>query len=369
MNSLSAKLRQYFLRGIPVTNLYTAAINWDGADPGQARLILEGDSPRDMNVNGSGATYDLQIGSLARSGDIPISVEAELPTGVDRQDNLATLTLVETPAWTQPFNLQATTQADHVLYKGQYRLPDKPLEAHVDLPPILPYVGGTWGLLPTQLKAGLTANSLGSREKDAVSAQGGFGLGKRTFTLAASGNIYGTLGHDALQFESDQLALSTSGIFFQERLGVISVIPGASALFSIPVIGDLMQALNSALSVSADVHGSMTGRGRLAVKGSTIGLTEGNFDATLGVRAAAGIDTPVAWALIQGGGEGSSEHGHRPRRESDELPHPLDLPGRRRRLWIPWPALSRPAIPFTPARHPPATSSYWPPRLPSPRRR
>ena len=190
-------------------------------------------------------------------------------------------------------------------YSGGYALPEKPLDAHVVLPSEIPYVGGTWGLLPTQLKLVLAANSLGTRETGGLSAQGGFGLGKRIYALAARGNIYGTITHDALNFESDQLALSTPPITIREHVGLVSVIPGASTLFDLPVIGDLLQALDGTLGVTAEIHGSMTGRGRLGVTGSNLQVTEGSYDAALGVLAAGGLDTPVAWATVAGGGDGT----------------------------------------------------------------
>ena len=83
------------------------------------------------------------------------------------------------------------------------------------------------------------------------------------------------------------------------------MIPGASSLFSIPVIGDVLEALDSALGVSADVHGSMAGHGKLGVTGDKLGLTEGSFDAGLGVTASAGIDTALVSAIVIGGGDGS----------------------------------------------------------------
>ena len=182
VQSLSATLRQFFLAGIPVTNRYTAAINWDDARPGTARFILGSDPPRAMTVDGNTATLDLPLASIQGTGDFPISVEAELDGRVDRLDGLGPLTLVPVPAWASPFNLQPQVQPDPVRYSGGLRLAEKPLDAHVVLPAI-PYVGGTWGLLPTQLKLALAANSLGTREPRRSSAQGGFGLGKRTYAL------------------------------------------------------------------------------------------------------------------------------------------------------------------------------------------
>lgn len=305
VQGLSSTLRQFFLAGIPVTNRYIASIDWDDAGPGAARFILGSDPPRNMSVSGNTATYDLPLGPIQDTGDIPISVEAELDGRVDRLDGLGPLTLVPVPAWASPFNLQPQVQASSVRYSGGYAVPNQPLDAHVVLPAFIPYVGGTWGLLPTQLRLVLAANSLGTREPGSLSAQGGFGLGQRTYSLSARGNIYGTITRDALNFESDQLALSTPPMSFQEHVGLLSVIPGASALFGVPVIGDLLRALDSALGVTAEIHGSMTGRGRLGVRGSTLGLTQGSYDAALGVLAAGGLDTPFVWATIAGGGDGS----------------------------------------------------------------
>ncbi len=305
VEGLTASLRQYFLRGIPVTNRYTAQIDWDGGEPGSARFILEGEQPQDMIVNGNVATYDLPLGAIQRTGDIPISIEADIEGRTDRIDNLGPLTLVPVPNWATPFAFQARPpQGDSVLYKGEYRLPDQPLSANVTLPDWLPYVGGTWGLLPTQLKVGLSAKSIGTRERDGLAAQGGFGLGKRRFTLAASGNLYGTISHDALIFETDPLTLSTYGILWQDRWGLISLIPGAQSLFGVPVLGDLLQAIDNTAGITADIHGGMTGTGRLGVVGDKVGLTEGRFDATLGAQATANLSLLVAYVYLTGGGDG-----------------------------------------------------------------
>jgi hypothetical protein len=305
VEGLSALLRQYFLRGIPVTNRYTAGIDWDGADPGSARFILEGEPPQDMTVSGNTATYDLALGSIQRTGDIPISIEADIEGRTDRVDDLGPLTLVPLPNWAGPFAFKAKPPTgDHVLYKGEYRLPDQPLAANITLPGWLPYVGGTWGLLPTQLKVGLSANSSGATERDGLAAQGGFGLGNRLFTLAASGNLYGTLQHDALVFQTDPLTLSTYGILWQDRWGLISLIPGAQSLFGIPVLGDLLRSIDNTAGITADIHGGMTGTGRLGVIGDKVALTEGRFDATLGAQATANLSLLVAYLYLTGGGDG-----------------------------------------------------------------
>ncbi len=305
VQGLGATLRQYFLAGIPVTNRYTAALDWDGADPGSARLIVGGDAGRTMTVEGNSAGIDLPLASIAGTGTFPLSVEAELEGRVARLDGLGPLTLVPVPSWAKLFNLQPEVQGDHVRYSGGYALPQQPLDAHVTLPALIPYIGGTWGLLPTQLQLVLAANSLGTRETGGLTAQGGFGLGKRTYGLAARGNIYGTITPTALTFESDLLELSTPPISFREHLGLVSVIPGASTLFALPVIGDLLQALDGTLGVTAEIHGSMTGRARLGVNGENLQITEGGYEAAVGVRATGGLDTPVVWATVTGGGDGS----------------------------------------------------------------
>jgi len=305
VQALNATLRQYFLAGIPVTNRYTAALDWDGADPGSARLIVGGDAPRSMSVEGNNAGIDLPLASIAGTGTFPLSVEAELEGRVARLDGLGPLTLVAVPSWANRFNLQPEVKGDHVRYSGGYALPQQPLDAHVTLPTVIPYIGGTWGLLPTQLQLVLAANSLGTRERGGLTAQGGFGLGKRIYGLNAHGNIYGTITPTALTFESDLLELSTPPISFREQLGLVSVIPGASTLFALPVIGDLLQALDGTLGVSAEIHGSMTGRARLGVRGENLQIMEGGYDAALGVRATGGLDTPVVWVTVSGGGDGA----------------------------------------------------------------
>ena len=305
VQGLGATLRQYFLAGLPVTNRYTAALDWDGADPGSARLIVGGDAGRTMTVEGNSAGIDLPLASIAGTGTFPLSVEAELEGRVARLDGLGPLTLVPVPSWANRFNLQPEVKADHVRYSGGYALPQQPLDAHVTLPTVIPYIGGTWGLLPTQLQLVLAANSLGTRETGGLTVQGGFGLGKRSYGLAARGNIYGTITPTALTFESDLLALSTPPISFREHLGLVSVIPGASTLFALPVIGDLLQALDGTLGVTAEIHGAMTGRARLGVNGENLQITEGGYDAAVGVRATGGLDTPVVWMTVTGGGDGS----------------------------------------------------------------
>lgn len=305
VQGLDATLRQYFLAGIPVTNHYTAALDWDGADPGSARLIVGGDAPRSMTVEGNSAGIDLPLASIPGTGTFPLSVEAELEGRVARLDGLGPLTLVAVPGWANRFNLQPEVKGDHVRYSGGYALPQQPLDAHVTLPTVIPYIGGTWGLLPTQLQLVLAANSLGTRKRGGLTAQGGFGLGKRIYALGAQGNIYGTITPTALTFESDLLELSTPPISFREQLGLVSVIPGASTLFALPVIGDLLQALDGTLGVSAEIHGAMTGRAHLGVSGENLQLTEGGYDAAVGVRATGGLDTPVVWVTVAGGGDGT----------------------------------------------------------------
>ncbi|MFV9503787.1 MAG: hypothetical protein AB4911_04395 [Oscillochloridaceae bacterium umkhey_bin13] len=304
VQGLSNTLRQNFLAGIPVTNRYTATVGWDEAAPGAVRLFVGGQT-LPMNVTGNSATLDLPLTSIPGTGTFPLSVEAELDGRVERKDGLGSLTLVPVPPWARSFNLQPVVAGDHVRYSGVYALPEKPLDAHVVLPSVIPYVGGTWGLLPTQLRLELAANSLGTREPGGLTVQGGFGLGKRSYTLQGQGAIYGTISAEALSFESDELTLATPPISFREQVGLVTVIPGASTLFDVPVIGDLLKGLNSALGISAEIHGSARGSARLAVVGSDLQITQGGYAATLGVLAAGGIDTPVASLSVSGGGDGS----------------------------------------------------------------
>lgn len=305
VQTLNSTLRQFFLAGIPVTNRYIATIDWDSAPAGTARFFVGNDPGREMTVDGNIASFELPLGPIQRTGDIPLSVEAKLDDRVDRLDGLGPLTLVPVPAWAIPFNLQPQEQFNSVRYSGVFAVPTKPLDAHVVLPASLPFVGGAWGLLPTQFKVGLAANSSGAREPGSLSAQGGFSLGKRRFELAGRGNIFGTLQHDDLLFESDPLTLSTSGIFFQERLSLVSVIPGAASLFDKPVLGDFLRAVDSLGGITANVHGSMAGTGRLAVQGEKLALTEGRFDASLGVQAKANLNLLAAFIQLTGGGDGS----------------------------------------------------------------
>lgn len=305
VQNLNADLRQFFLAGIPVTNRYRAAIDWDKALPGTARFIVGNEAPLPMTVTGNTATVDLPLESVQGTGDIPLSVEAELGGRVHRLDNLGPLTLVPVPAWARPFNLQAQVQGAEVRYNGIFSVPSKPLDAHVVLPADLPFIGGVWGLLPTQFRLALAASSLGTREPGGLSAQGGFGLGQRTHTLAASGKIFGTLTHDTLNFESDELTLSTPRISFQQRIGLASLLPDVKQLVRDPVVGSAVETFVSLTSVTADIHGSMTGRGRLGVRGDELALTSGSFDALLGVGLTAGPNNGIIAAMLSGAVDGS----------------------------------------------------------------
>lgn len=302
---VTGRYEQYFLQGIPVTNTYTATVDWQDAAPGGVNFVLNGQEVAGAQSGGPDTwTASLPLEGLP-AGVYPLQVTALNASGQASPVYTKVVAIVPMPAWGPGLGFVTLENDPTILYRGKALLPAAPLEYLVSLPAFLPLVGGDWGLKATQIQASIEATSAGGPESDFITGTGGLALGGNSFDLTISGNTQTTLAADALTFDSGQADLSLPPLAYTKQVGLLDLVPGVSAVYGQPVIGDLLQALNAILNVTGTIETQVTGKTDLGVENDAITVVAGEVRDDLKVELVAniGIDG-VALAYVGGGGQG-----------------------------------------------------------------
>jgi hypothetical protein len=294
-----------FLQGIPLQNQYTAPVEWNDLTPGKVTFALNGET-RDGTLNGNTAVQTFELGGLP-AGKNPLTVVAVAGNGSTSAPASQDVIIVPQPQWAQSAGFTGAPDGDHILYSGKVNFPEKPLQGAVSIPGMIPFLGGTWGLLPTQLTANLKATSAGGIQNGTFTGKGGFGLGGMQFPLDVSGATYTEMSETELSFDKSTAYLSVPPASFSKQVGLLTLIPGADALFSLPVIGKALESMNSLASITGSVTTSVNGQADVEPKAdqSELAISSGKISTTAQVQVAAGLDFGLAWAAMQGGGTGS----------------------------------------------------------------
>ncbi|TAK13593.1 MAG: hypothetical protein EPO32_04685 [Anaerolineae bacterium] len=302
---VTGRYEQYFLQGIPVNNTYTATVDWQDAAPGGVTFQLNGVDYAGAQSGGPDTwTASMPLGDLP-AGVYPMLVTATTASGQASPPSTKVVVIVPMPAWGPAANFTTLENDPTIIYRGKALFPKEPLEYLVSLPAILPLIGGDWGLRATQIQAGIEATSAGGPETDFITGTGGLALGGDNINLNVTGNTQTTMAADALTFDSGQAELSLPPYAYSKQVGLLDLVPGVSAVYGKPIIGDLLKALNSIMSVTGTIETQVTGKTDLGVENNEVTIVAGEVrdDLKVSLVANLGIDG-VALAYVGGGGNG-----------------------------------------------------------------
>ena len=305
VTSIRSTYRQFFLQGIPLKNEYVAVINWDEGQPKEVTFTLDGQEQNGhLSADEETATAEFDLGTLPVSGldGYPLQVVAKPQFG-EASDTAVTdqhIYIVPLPRWAAPLHFQAESNGDHVIYRGHLDLPEKAIEIPpVTIPNVVPYIGGSWGLTPTQLKITVPATSAGGQPYSdpgpEISTTGQLLLGNlrdSPFNLRANGHLTTTLQADGLTLAGSNYTLSLAHLHLEDSVGLGQLLPGVNTLSrtEIPVVSALLRSVNNLANLKGHVDADLTGHGEISSDDEKIFLAKAAVKATVTVTAQANLN-------------------------------------------------------------------------------
>lgn len=304
LSEISPQYVRYFLQEIPQQNQYSTTVDWNNQPPGKVTFSLNGVT-KDGQMSGNVASQVFEIGNL------PVGKNLLTAVAIAANNNMSptmshVVILVTQPGWAKKAGFAGHPETDHIIYVGKQKYPEKPLDASITLPDFIPFIGGPWGLLPTQLNLNISATSAGGMKNDKITGQGGVGLGGKQFNLDVSGATYTDMSETELRFLTSTAYLKLDPVTFSKQVGLITIIPGADSLFTIPVLGDLLKGVNGIASVTGNITTSLYGEGDIEAKSdqSALEFVNGKMTTEVEISVMSSVDVGLAWALVEGGGNG-----------------------------------------------------------------
>ncbi|MGA7731764.1 MAG: hypothetical protein WCD37_10905 [Chloroflexia bacterium] len=290
VTGVTQQLEQIFLEKVtPVLNQYTATIDWGKGGPGSVsfqvgNLTVVGD------LIGDTASAPIPVDSLP-AGNNKLIVTATSAENKTSQPFERIIQVVPVPPWALPSNLDAKTQDTFVLYQSSTPrlLPAQPMEARISVPSFIPYLGGDWGLQPTQFQINLAASSAGGLSNATPTGTGGVGVAGAQFPLTVrSDSFVRTNMTDAgLLFDEGVVKMELPQAQFTRKLGLLQVIPGAGVIFDIPVVGKALKTLDIS-AFTAALRTRLSGDGKLGVDGADFEFVDGQITSEVEMVIAAG---------------------------------------------------------------------------------
>lgn len=257
-----------FLSTVPVTNTYTAAVNWNGASAGTLVFTKNGvDSSSPGDAAGGSRTYNMAADFTAGldAAANTLSVKA---VGTDGKSSAA-MTLhpmvIPTPAWSLGLGDFSAVEKDGVITYGLEKAwPDEPFSVQISPESLgdalwtawgfFPLVGGkTFGIPPTQFTMGVSVNT------DGV---GGVSLGGKTGFEVGGGEIEGAVKgtgkvrYDAgkgLAFAGADLTTGLNGTIKRE-VGPVTLIPALAGATELRVVGRFLKWFNNTAKIDGAVN-------------------------------------------------------------------------------------------------------------------
>jgi antitoxin component YwqK of YwqJK toxin-antitoxin module len=262
-----------FLQSIPITNAYTASVNWGGTDPGTVHFRVNGtDNAIAGNSDGAVKTFNMGsdlTASLSSKGNT-IKVTAENMNGTSPNALTLNPIVIPIPTWSASLGLFTFEIKDGIpAYGLEKQWPEKPLAIQISeasLGPTLwtawgffPLIGGKeFGIPPTQFSMGVKVKTDGS---GAVSAGGKMGFAVAGTTI--EGKVKGTgnvkyLSEEGLVWTGASLESGLKDIVKRD-IGPVELIPALAGATGLWGVGPMVQWFNNtakiqvAFNVAADL--------------------------------------------------------------------------------------------------------------------
>jgi hypothetical protein len=311
---------KYFLHGIAVDDKYSFVMNWDGAPKPSADLSIQGGEWQPMEIDGDNATYTVKITDLpfteadfASSKVIPVTMEMTYPFITFHRSfavnpDQVRMAVVEVPSWAKKKPFTATPEGDHIVYRTTRMFPEKAIETpQVDIPKIVPVIGGKWGLEPVQMTVNIGVNSLGSTHSEKITGTGKLNLGGKAYALEYGGDFWTEIDLQSgvqpkVNNNPNHFTIKLKEpVIISESIPILSFVPFFNQLLNAPVIGDLLKSAAALVSLKFQLTAAVDGMGYFDVLPTDeLGITEGSLNLSIDGTIAGSANIGVAWLVVAG---------------------------------------------------------------------
>ena len=302
-----AQWTRYFLQGISHQNRHDADIDWKEAGGNRSVVFRVNGQQSNAPMPGAGKltteslSFDVgtQYGPMSNNIEVRALRDGECSAWKPLNPPPQYRTAV--PEWASAAGIMAM---DGVAYSGELAWPEDLTD---DVAVTVPVLDGKWGLAGGQPRTELRARSTGDAQQGRVRGNARIGLGPIAVReLALSGTTTGTLTTE-LHLEGNVTA-NLGSISANRSVGVFTLVPGAAAACSVPLVAEACAAINGWAGVTAEVRGDASLEGNFADRGSRLEFTSGSARVGMGAHAFIGVALPppidLAGFRIGGGGSG-----------------------------------------------------------------
>jgi hypothetical protein len=287
IKSIQAKYVENFLQGVGrVPNQFTAEVDWKDGTPGTVNFRIGAESV-DLR---SPYTYEKDMAVMPRTAVLTaIATNGEGESSAPRTFDI---NIVPVPPWASKIDWAVELQSGFVLYRATKKFPDQPLEFTLKVPTIIPYIGGRWGLDPTQLEAEIVADSRGSPASGKVTGGGKFWVADDAYALVGGGDTSTQLGSTELQF-----LRGTAGIDFKPPYETEVVTDLLKYTGVTEALGIFARSARKLVTARAQFRATLQGQGTLGITGGKLGFLTGGATVVPQVNLGVVLDSQIGATL------------------------------------------------------------------------
>jgi hypothetical protein len=257
-------------------------------------------------MHGPDAIVNVEVGNLHAGPHIAI-VSATNAAGQTTKAPPYEVHIIPTPPWARKLSGFAARGIDPhcvtecVYYSGNKNVPEKPIAFGVDIPAIVPFIGGPWGIRSTQFTITPKPQSRLGPSTGSVSGGGQFGLGGKVFDLAPASwsNVTTTTTPTELQFTHGNIGFSDQDVEFTKHLSFLEVFASLGDVLPVKGVGNWIRQNDGAgidVGISGGVHKSSL---QFAAKPSDPDISISKFETELSVTAS--VKALIDLKLLGGG--------------------------------------------------------------------
>ncbi len=193
-----------------------------------------------------------------------------------------------------------------VVWRAKGVFPEQPFDARVDVPAIVPFIGGNdLGLRELQASADGKLVSEG-RGHYAIGGGGEFRAGSGKIRIELGGGATTELKHEALEFPSGFIFLNAAGII-DEEVGITELFPQLAVFKQAPLIGHVFNWLDDRAKIIGALSVGMNTKAEVSVDEEGEFVFSSEIAGLLGVSLQAQVDIPGGLAEVSAGGGGESQ--------------------------------------------------------------
>lgn len=218
--------RSIFLDQVPVEELFTANMDWNSPDGGWVTWQLGEAEPEQV-----GPTEDAKLPKTINNGmqgvgKKKLTVQARSGLNVISKPEVTQVTVAPPPAWTGgPGAISATKVQGAVTYKSTFKFPEPPFQGTVNVPQIVPFMGGKeLGISDTQGSFSWEAQST-SEGQGSLSGQTGFSVMGKGVTGSLSGRARIQFDESGIKIPEGGMDFSISGTIASDEEPLLKAVP------------------------------------------------------------------------------------------------------------------------------------------------